>query len=71
MNRQTTGSWCQVSLMFVLATLAGAPAFAQIDISGDWAARIDEDQPVRIAGEALGDFTGLPINAAARQKASH
>ena len=50
--------------------LAAAPAAAQIDISGEWAARIHEDQPHRIPGAELGDYTGLPINAAVRQKAS-
>src|SRR5690349_21492383 len=47
------------------------PALAQIDLSGEWAARVHEDQPHRAPGPELGDYTGLPINAAARQKASH
>src|SRR5262245_49508424 len=46
------------------------PAFGQIDISGEWAARVHEDQPHRGPGAELGDYTGLPINAAVRQKAS-
>ena len=51
--------------------LAGAiPASAQIDISGEWASHTNEDQPHRVPGAELGDFTGLPINAAARQKAN-
>jgi hypothetical protein len=55
----------------VLAALVFAvPAFAQVDISGDWATRTNEDQPHRAPGADLGDYTGLPINAAARQKAS-
>jgi len=59
---------------FVVAiSLVTAPAFAQqqlVDISGDWAARGTEDQPHRGPGAELGDYTGLPINAAARQKAN-
>lgn len=51
--------------------LAPAPLFAQVDISGQWAARVHEDQPHRGPGAELGDYTGLPINDAARQKASH
>jgi hypothetical protein len=51
--------------------LAAAPAYAQVDISGEWASRVNEDQPHRAPGAELGDYTGLPINAAARQKASH
>src|SRR5687768_9503913 len=51
--------------------LAAVPAFAQVDISGEWAARAQEDQPHRGPGAELGDYSGLPINDAARQKASH
>ena len=46
---------------------AGAPAFAQADFSGAWAARYQEDFTERIPGPDLGDYLGLPINAAARQ----
>jgi hypothetical protein len=51
--------------------LLAAPAGAQVDIAGDWAARVHEDQPHRAPGAELGDYTGLSINAAARQKANH
>lgn len=47
-----------------------APVFAQVDIAGEWATRTNEDQPHRAPGADLGDYTGLPINAQARQKAS-
>jgi hypothetical protein len=60
---------CIVSSL-LLVLLGSVPAFAQIDISGEWSARIHEDQPHRVPGPELGDYTGLPINAAARQKAS-
>ena len=39
------------------------------DIAGDWAVVSNEDQPHRAPGPELGDYTGLPINAAERQKA--
>ena len=57
-------------LAVLALTLTASPALAQIDISGEWAARGTEDQPHRGPGAELGDYTGLPINAAARQKAS-
>ena len=57
-------------VVLLLVALA-APAYAQVDISGEWAARVTEDQPHRAPGAELGDYTGLPINAAARQKANH
>jgi glyoxylase-like metal-dependent hydrolase (beta-lactamase superfamily II) len=46
-----------------------APALGQRDLSGEWSARYHEDQEHRIPGPALGDYTGLPINDAARLKA--
>ena len=59
-------------LLFVtLPAFAQAPVTpAKIDIAGDWAVRVTEDLPFRSATFELGDYTGLPINAAARQKAS-
>jgi hypothetical protein len=59
------------SVYWVLpAVLLGTPLFGQVDISGEWAARVHEDQPHRGPGAELGDYTGLPINAAVRQKAA-
>jgi hypothetical protein len=47
------------------------PAFAQAgaDFSGVWQPRYTEDQPDRIPGPELTDYTGLPINDSARQYA--
>jgi hypothetical protein len=57
-------------LLAVLAlTLTSAPAFAQIDFSGDWAPLMHEDNTERVSGPALGDYLGIPINAAARRRA--
>src|SRR3954468_19117333 len=65
-------------------TLAQGPAPAapvRTDIAGDWMAFDlsagfanlvmvnNEDQPHRVPGPELGDYTGLPINAAGGQKA--
>jgi len=46
--------------------LAASPAFAQVSFAGDWSGRYHEDQPDRVPGEEPGDFSGLPINDAAR-----
>jgi glyoxylase-like metal-dependent hydrolase (beta-lactamase superfamily II) len=55
----------------VLLLIAVGPGsvFAQVDLSGEWSARYHEDQEHRIPGPELGDYTGLPINDAARLKA--
>ena len=39
---------------------------AGYDLSGEWAPRFHEDPPERIPGPEIGDYTGLPINDAAR-----
>jgi hypothetical protein len=51
--------------------LVSAPASAQVDFSGEWGALngVSEEQPLRVPGATLGDYTGLPINEAARLKA--
>jgi hypothetical protein len=51
-----------------LLLLVAAPAAAQVDLEGEWGA-LNEDQPHRVPGAYLGDYTGLPINDAARLKA--
>jgi hypothetical protein len=61
------------SVVLMGAMVAGRDASAQqvtaargIDLSGEWAPRFHEDQPERIPGPEIGDYLGLPINAAAR-----
>jgi hypothetical protein len=70
MTRSPVRFTAVMPLMLLAAACAVTPAFGQIDISGEWAARIHEDQPHRGPGAELGDYTGLPINAADRQRAS-
>jgi hypothetical protein len=54
----------------LLAAAVLAPrARADVDLAGEWANRVHEDQPERGPGPEIGDFTGIPINAAARQRA--
>ena len=57
------------SSFLILAALALSSARAQILLDGEWSPRYDEDQPERIPGPELGDYLGLPINDAARQRA--
>jgi glyoxylase-like metal-dependent hydrolase (beta-lactamase superfamily II) len=58
-----------VLALIALIVLAARPAFAQRDVAGDWTALYHEDQPHRIPGPELGDYTGLPLNDAGRVKA--
>ena len=56
----------KVLMMLALAMVIGRPAFAQISLEGEWNGRYLEDQMDRVPGGDWGDFTGLPINDAAR-----
>ena len=53
-----------LGLMFI-----AVPAFAQMDFSGEWMPIFYEDQPERVAGPEIGDYTGIPITDAARVRA--
>jgi glyoxylase-like metal-dependent hydrolase (beta-lactamase superfamily II) len=57
----------RVVILGVAALIVGsAPASAQVSFVGEWSGRYHEDQPDRVPGEEPGDFSGLPINEAAR-----
>jgi len=55
-------------LFILLVCLSILPAFAQIDLAGEWAQRQHEDGAERGQGPPLGDYLGMPINDAARQR---
>ena len=51
------------------ALTIGIPAVGQVNLVGHWSGQYHEDQPDRLPGPELGDYGGLPINAAARMRA--
>ena len=57
--------------LVILTTLGSGGAAAQIDLSGEWAARLHEEVLLRRdpPGPSIGDYTGLPVDDAARLKA--
>ena len=54
--------------VMVAVMAAATPAFAQIDITGTWGNRVDEDRLERAPGPRLGDYTGVPINDEGRAR---
>ena len=50
------------------AWLAGA-ASGQVNLAGVWSMTLTEDFPDRLPGPELGDYAGLPLNAADRMRA--
>jgi hypothetical protein len=60
----------ELLVLFIFqAALLARPAAAQMDPSGDWSPRFDEDWEERIPGPEIGDYLGIPINAAGRLRA--
>jgi hypothetical protein len=53
----------------IAAFVLSGPVLAQVDFAGNWAPLFHEDLPDRIPGPELGDYTGIPINEAARMRA--
>jgi hypothetical protein len=49
--------------------VTGAPALAQVELSGSWQARNHEDFQDRFQGPSLVDYTGLPLNESGRARA--
>ena len=58
-----------LALVALLVAGTSSPAFAQIDLTGEWAGRYHEDFDDRVPGDVQGDFTGVPLNDAARRYA--
>ena len=59
----------QTGLVLALLLACASPVAAQVDFSGQWAPVYHEDNPERIPGPELADYTGLPLNDAARLQA--
>jgi hypothetical protein len=60
----------RLGLLLVSALCAAAPAFAQADLAGSWAARNHQEQTIRGgAGPLVVDYTGIPLNDEGRAKA--
>jgi hypothetical protein len=60
-------NWLRIAgLLLLMAAIGTGSAFAQITLNGEWSPRYHEDQPDRIPGPELGDYTGLPITDGAR-----
>jgi len=54
----------------LLGLLTTTSLWAQIDLSGYWAVRIQEDQVWRGPGSDLGEYQGIPLSAAGRLRAA-
>lgn len=57
------------AFLATLAALAAHSSYAQISLSGYWEPIYHEDRVERVPGPSIGDYAGLPINAAARLRA--
>ena len=64
LNKCPIGSIALATLM--LSGVARGVAAQEVDFSGEWAPLYHEDGPERLPGPELGDYTGMPVNDAAR-----
>ena len=65
----TIGRVPKTILLALMTVMPWGSVFAQMDLAGEWGGKIHEDQPWRGTGPDIGEYQGLPINAAARMKA--
>src|SRR5579884_1697280 len=56
--------------LLVLAFCGASAAFGQVNLSGVWSNQLHEDWPDRLFGPELGDYGGVPLNDAARMRAT-
>ena len=59
----------RLAVAVAIACGSATPATAQVDLSGEWAARQHEDAPERGGGPEVGEYQGLAINESARARA--
>lgn len=57
---------CRALLALSVVVVWSGPAFGQVSLVGDWSGRYHEDQPDRVPGVEPNDYSGLPVNEAAR-----
>jgi hypothetical protein len=55
--------------MLACASFSAVAYAAEVDLAGEWTPLYHEDAPERVPGPELGNYTGLPLNDAARQRA--
>jgi hypothetical protein len=60
---------CVANFLLAAVIVVSLPARAQVNLSGVWSNRLHEDWPDRLPGPELGDYAGIPLNAAARMRA--
>ena len=58
-----------ITAAVAMVLVTASSARAQVDFTGQWAPLYHEDTIERIPGPELGDYTGLPLNDAARLRA--
>ena len=59
---------CLPFMLMFFAALAPRPVRAQVELSGQWRQKMQEDWPERSPGPHIGDYTGMPINDADRMR---
>lgn len=66
---ENTMNIARSNVIFLLLALASTPAFAQLDLAGNWVGYGHEDAQERGGGPLPVDYLGIPFNDAGRAKA--
>jgi hypothetical protein len=69
MKANILGMGIASAMLVTLGFWSSTPLRAEVDLSGQWADKYHEDWPERLPGPDVADYSGLPINEAARIKA--
>ena len=57
-------------MVLAISMFLSDPAFAQMDISGQWGPVFDEDRDERAGGPELGEYMGMPADGVSRSVTS-
>jgi cyclase len=69
MKHYPGASLVNAGLILFLGILNASCVYGQVDLSGDWGLLMHEDEAWRGPGPELGEYEGLPLNAAGRMRA--
>ncbi len=69
MRHYPTTSFVRGGLLFFVGILSASCVYGQVDLSGDWSLLMHEDEAWRGPGPELGEYEGLPLNAAGQMRA--
>ena len=69
MKHSSNTSLLNAGLVLLVGIVCPCYVMGQVDLSGDWTLLMHEDEAWRGPGPELGEYEGLPLNAAGKMRA--